>query len=196
MWQGTSDMTAWLSVPACLSVLGALQPQEVAHYNHGLVKQATALLQQAWGTQLVLGLRLDGSSAGMVAVQLPWPLYLHQHSSNSNGYSSDPSAAVTSKTSSSTASHAVYGSCKGLDGSASRAEAQEGGHDAGKALTGPTSADATALNKLLRECYKIEVPVACVEGKLFCRISAQIYNSMEDYARIADVVCRLRFIEV
>lgn len=33
-----------------------------------------------------------------------------------------------------------------------------------------------------------QVPVACMEGKLWVRISAQYYNTLEDYQALADAV--------
>ena len=33
-----------------------------------------------------------------------------------------------------------------------------------------------------------QVPIACLEGKLWVRISAQYYNTMEDYAALAEGV--------
>lgn len=169
MWLGTADPTAWMSVSACVDVMNALQPQRVAEYNHNLVKQGAALLQKAWGTEIAVGVGKDGRTAGMVAVQLPWPLKL------TNSYS-DSSVVANGHTS---ASAAVNGVADGhVNGVADVARQ-------------PTPADAVALNKLFRQVYRIEVPVACVEGMLFCRISAQIYNNIADYQRLAGVVLEL-----
>jgi isopenicillin-N epimerase len=177
LWQGTNDMTAWLAVDACISVLQLLQPEEVSRYNHNLVKDGTKLLQQAWGTELALGIAEDGSTAGMVAVQIPWPLALVSTSSDensSNPRQDGPAAAVVQVNRGHTAGQRE--------------------HQAGQSaeqLSVPTAEAAVALNKLLRNKYKIEVPVACVAGMLWCRISAQIYNSLQDYQRLADVVQQL-----
>ena len=40
--------------------------------------------------------------------------------------------------------------------------------------------------------YPIQVPVACAEGKLWVRISAQIYNRPEEYERLATAVEGMR----
>jgi len=53
---------------------------------------------------------------------------------------------------------------------------------------GQTDVDAFQLQELLHHEHRIEVPVKCLEGKLFIRISAHIYNSMEDYEHLARVV--------
>eukprot|EP00878_Enallax_costatus_P026672 GHUV01028638.1.p1 GENE.GHUV01028638.1~~GHUV01028638.1.p1 ORF type:complete len:226 (-),score=48.47 GHUV01028638.1:400-1077(-) len=172
LWQGTSDPTAWLSVSACIQVMQALQPLEVAQYNHSLVRQAAQLLLKAWGTQIELGVGKDGSTAGMVAVQMPWPL----RGTSNNNSSGRCSCASSNGCTSDAPPVAVNGVA--IDR---------------KDTVGvqPTSADAAALNMLLRQQYKIEVPVACIEGMLFCRISAQIYNNIQDYQRLADVVLEL-----
>jgi hypothetical protein len=146
----------------------ALRPQSITAYNHSLCREACRVLQEAWRTSLALGISADGSTAGLVAIELPWPLDVRGSSGGGGGAGSSSSAAAAPRV-------AVNGV---LD------KEQQGG--------GPTPADATALNLLLREQHSIEVPVACVAGKLFARISAQIYNSVEDYVRLKDVVSSLR----
>lgn len=180
LWQGTNDMTAWLAAKACISVLQLLQPEQVSRYNHNLVKQGATLLQQTWGTSLILGIGTDGSTAGMVAVQMPWPIALVSSSTSSNKdrcnpNQDNPAAAVTQVNSGQVVVHK---------------ELQPG--KSAEELSAPTADAAVALNKLLRNEYKIEVPVACVAGMLWCRISAQIYNSLQDYQRLADVVQQLK----
>lgn len=39
-------------------------------------------------------------------------------------------------------------------------------------------------NRLYHEC-NIEVPVKCIQNKLYVRISAHIYNQIEDYQKLA-----------
>ena len=39
-----------------------------------------------------------------------------------------------------------------------------------------------------RVFYLMQVPVKCVDGKLYVRISAHIYNEMKDYERLAEAV--------
>ncbi len=52
----------------------------------------------------------------------------------------------------------------------------------------PDASGAGRVNRWLRERHSIEVPVAFVGGRLWCRLSAQIYNVPEDYARLGRVV--------
>lgn len=192
LWQGTADITPWLAVPACLAVLQALQQQRVIDYNHSLVKQAVQLLQQAWGTRMVLGISRDGTTAGMAAVEMPWPLSI-PHSSSSSSSNGVCRAGEAGE----------GGSYSGLDNAPAAAEAAAAtavivavngvAADAGGvgAWEYPSAAAAAAINKYLREVHCIEVPVACIGGRLFVRISAQIYNSISDYQALADAVLGL-----
>jgi hypothetical protein len=176
LWQGTADFTAWLAAPACLELQRALQPRRITSYNHDLARHATVMLLSAWGTKMALGISAGGSTAGLVAIELPWPLQIPSRSS-----SSSTAAATTVRV-------AVNGIQHG--NSTSSATSDNKGSDSGN--SGPTPGDAAALNLLLREQYSIEVPVACVSGLLFTRISAQIYNTMGDYERLRDVMLGLR----
>jgi isopenicillin-N epimerase len=173
LWQGTSDFTAWLAAPACLELQRALQPLRVTSYNHSLARQAAQMLLQAWGTNVSLGISADGRTAGLVAIELPWPLNIR---------STDSSAG-----SSTTSAPAVHVAINGV-----KADSDDSAGTGGSSSKGPMPADAAALNLLLREQYKIEVPVAFVAGRLYTRISAQIYNSIADYERLRDVVSGLR----
>ncbi|KAF6258814.1 pyridoxal phosphate-dependent transferase [Scenedesmus sp. NREL 46B-D3] len=190
LWQGTADITPWLAVPASLAVMQALHPQRVMDYNHSLVRRAVQLLQQAWGTHMVLGIKQNGTTAGMAAVQMPWPLALPRSSSCSETSTEGetaaaggsipgnaPAAAAAEPTTAVAAAVAVHGVAGDADGAAAWAH--------------PSAAAAAALNKYLREVQCIEVPVTCVAGQLFVRISAQIYNSIADYEALAGAVLQL-----
>jgi selenocysteine lyase/cysteine desulfurase len=50
-----------------------------------------------------------------------------------------------------------------------------------------TSDDAKHIQDYLFDQF-IEVPIKCVNGVLYVRISAHIYNELEEYARLAKVV--------
>lgn len=59
------------------------------------------------------------------------------------------------------------------------------------ALDGPaTSADAKAWQDWLHFAAAVEVPVKCIQGHLYCRVSAHIYNETGDYEKLADAVAR------
>lgn len=55
----------------------------------------------------------------------------------------------------------------------------------------PSPRFASAVQHALRERHRIEVPVACAAGKLWCRVSCQIYNTLQDYQKLADAVLEL-----
>lgn len=50
---------------------------------------------------------------------------------------------------------------------------------------------ATALHDHLLSKRKIEVPINFWEGKLWVRISAQIYNAMADYEALREAISGL-----
>jgi isopenicillin-N epimerase len=52
----------------------------------------------------------------------------------------------------------------------------------------PTREEAERVHDRLLEQYRIEVPIIPMPNALWVRISAQIYNTMEDYARLARAV--------
>ena len=54
-----------------------------------------------------------------------------------------------------------------------------------------TLATCAAPRHALR-ARKVEVPVFPFEGALHVRISAQVYNSMTDYERLADLMLELQ----
>ena len=53
----------------------------------------------------------------------------------------------------------------------------------------PSSALAAVTHAALRRDHGIEVPVACAGGRMWCRISAQVYNDLSGgwHASIAEV---------
>ncbi len=36
--------------------------------------------------------------------------------------------------------------------------------------------------------HKIEVPIKCLEGRLYVRVSAHIYNELSEYQRLIQVI--------
>lgn len=39
--------------------------------------------------------------------------------------------------------------------------------------------------------HRIEVPIKCLGGKLYTRISAHIYNTSEDYEKLSSVIKKM-----
>jgi isopenicillin-N epimerase len=58
-------------------------------------------------------------------------------------------------------------------------------------LSGTTPEDAARLHDRLIDEHGIEVPVLALSGCLWVRISAQVYNEIEDYARLAKAVAKM-----
>lgn len=59
------------------------------------------------------------------------------------------------------------------------------------ALPLPGGIDAPALQRRLREEYRIEVPLPDLDGRHFVRPSAQAYNTPDDYELLANALARL-----
>ena len=55
----------------------------------------------------------------------------------------------------------------------------------------PTDVQAFQLQELLHHDHQIEVPVKCLEGRLYVRISCHVYNYIEEYKRLSTVIQRL-----
>lgn len=53
---------------------------------------------------------------------------------------------------------------------------------------GNSDAEAYQLQELLHHQYRVEVPVKCLNGRLYVRISAHVYNELDDYARFAAIL--------
>ncbi|CAH0493039.1 unnamed protein product [Peronospora farinosa] len=49
-----------------------------------------------------------------------------------------------------------------------------------------TSTDAKRVQDSLHYLHHIEVPVKCVDGRLYVRLSAHVYNCLEDFEKLAD----------
>ena len=56
---------------------------------------------------------------------------------------------------------------------------------------GCTDSEAFYLQERLHHEHHIEVPVKCLEGRLYVRISAHIYNRLEQYQHLAEAVCTM-----
>jgi len=54
-----------------------------------------------------------------------------------------------------------------------------------------TDKEAFQLQELLHHQNSIEVPIKCVDGKLYVRISSHIYNTLEDYEHLGKVIVNI-----
>lgn len=72
-WQGTRDVSAWLSVPRALQFMAELQWDRVMAHNHAMARWVEQMLCEAWGVAPISP--ADGSMLGsMASVPLPAPL--------------------------------------------------------------------------------------------------------------------------
>jgi len=127
-WQGTRDVTPWLSVPAALEYFNQYGWQRVREHNHAMAVWAQQYLAQQWDVEPVAP--TDGAMLGsMVTVFAPRE--------------------------------------------AARFESGE------------------ALIDALFEQHGIEVAVFDWNDQRFVRVSCQIYNTVEDYERLAKAVREL-----
>jgi selenocysteine lyase/cysteine desulfurase len=46
--------------------------------------------------------------------------------------------------------------------------------------------------EILHHEHKIEVPVKCLEGRLYLRVSAHIYNTLDQYQHLAHTIKTLK----
>lgn len=51
-----------------------------------------------------------------------------------------------------------------------------------------TDKDAFSLQEALHHEHAIEVPVKCLEGRLYVRISAHVYNTIDEYRRLGKAI--------
>lgn len=47
------------------------------------------------------------------------------------------------------------------------------------------------LQKLILDTFDVQVAIVIVEEKLMVRVSAQVYNTMDDFIKLADAVMEL-----
>ena len=72
-WQGTRDISSWLTVPAAIAFMADLGWEGVMHHNHALACWAHRMLVNAFGVEPISP--LDGTLIGsMASVRLPPPL--------------------------------------------------------------------------------------------------------------------------
>ena len=57
--------------------------------------------------------------------------------------------------------------------------------------TPATERSASGLRQQLRDDHRIEVTVTPFAGRLWLRLSAYLYNEIEDYERLADAVAEI-----
>jgi isopenicillin-N epimerase len=128
-WQGTRDISSWLSVPRALEFMSELGWDRIMTHNHQMAAWAQQMLCESWDVEPISP--IDGSMLGsMVTVPLP----------------------------------ARFGLVN--------------------------EAQTQALQQRLYDDYLLEVPLVRWGDRLLVRPCCQLYNTPEDYHRLADVVIK------
>ena len=128
-WQGTRDISAWLSAPESIRFMERFGWPSVRRHNHEMATWAQVVLTRRWGVEPATP--LDGSMLGsMVSVELP-------------------------------------------PGVRRRFDEPE------------------AFRARLYDDHLIEIPVIDWDARWWVRASCQVYNTPEQYERLADAVIRL-----
>jgi isopenicillin-N epimerase len=126
-WQGTRDISSWLSIPRALEFMSELGWERIMTHNHQMAAWVQQMLCESWGVEPISP--MDGSMLGsMVTVPLP----------------------------------ARFGQMN--------------------------EAQTQSLQQRLYDEYFLEVPLVRWSDRLLVRPCCQIYNTPEDYRRLADVV--------
>ncbi len=129
-WTGTRDGSSWLSIPEAFAFADRLGVAAIQRHNRAMVREASALLAEAWGVETSTP---DEMIAAMALVPLP-------------------------------------------EGAAFQIS-----HDG----------RARIQSRLWRD-HRIACPCVLFEGRLYLRISAQIYNDRSDYERLARAIEAMR----
>eukprot|EP00200_Dunaliella_tertiolecta_P004798 CAMPEP_0202339480 /NCGR_PEP_ID=MMETSP1126-20121109/1324_1 /ASSEMBLY_ACC=CAM_ASM_000457 /TAXON_ID=3047 /ORGANISM="Dunaliella tertiolecta, Strain CCMP1320" /LENGTH=445 /DNA_ID=CAMNT_0048930037 /DNA_START=110 /DNA_END=1447 /DNA_ORIENTATION=- len=54
------------------------------------------------------------------------------------------------------------------------------------------STDAKHVQELLHHEFRIECPVKCIQGRLYVRISACVYNTLHDYEKLREAILKIK----
>ena len=170
VWDGCRDYAPALSLCTAIDFIQAHGVEQTRRYCHDLLCEAATLLRAAWGTGGIVAGDDEGVHrslhACMALVQLP------PH----KDYSPQALAATT---------RASAAASSGGDG---------GGSDTGKSVSSAAQvADPSFAARVQDWLFdnRIEVPVKAIAGNHYVRISAHMYNALDDYRPLADLVSAL-----
>ena len=171
--------------------IGAGRLREI---HNSLVAAAAGMLQRQWGTARCLP-SAGQPVAGMVAVELPSGLLQGlDHMSTENGpqgLGGAPSFPGTNRPIVGMGGLRARGDEGLFEGIRDMAPASSrcGAADCTVPSCSGTCADAArVVHERLRVRFHIEVPVTSWEGRLWVRISSQLYNTWEDYIALSNAV--------
>ena len=173
-WTGTRDPSSWLAIPAAFDFMDRFGEGAVRQHNHELIRKAVTLLADMWEFRVTTP---DAMTAAMTLVPAPEGLPYPATDEGRARFEVDlkdqykimvnPSFASDSQGGRFADSESQAGCSQPLTGTASQAQ--------------PTRPHGV--------CNK---PLSAHDGKIWLRITAQIYNSVEDYEKLGNAVLALR----
>lgn len=164
IWDGCRDYAPVLVIPQTLRWWAAVGLSRAVAYMHDMLATGVAVLLDAWQTHTLVPMAM--SAPTMSLVRLPADFY------------PSSAAAQSLQNGSSTASRHK------LD--IETLLARRPPSDDGPA----SSADAKEWQDALFQRH-VECPVKCIQGRLYVRISAHVYNMRADYVRLAHAVTNI-----
>lgn len=171
-WDGNRDYAPLLALGPALEWWGRVGPERGRAYMAATLRAAVLLLVRRWGTHPLLPPSLWPSA--MACVRLPFDALPQQRGGGDGAAAAAPRPAGPG------------------------ADCGGGGGDDDNALLArpPPAGDGPATGGGAKEVQdflfgrRVEVPVKCVQGHLYVRLSAHVYNVEADYQRLAEEVLR------
>ncbi|EGD74857.1 isopenicillin N-epimerase [Salpingoeca rosetta] len=186
VWDGCRDYAPTLSLCTALDFWDVQGVGRMRAYSRGLLADAAAFLRDAWGTGGIVASKDPASHLALHGCMALVALPAHKDVSH---------AALAA-----TRRHVLDGSTGTGDGGD---EGHEGGRGDGAVDGGrDQSTDKPSQQQQQQQQQEgagprvqnwlysngIEVPVKTINGELYVRISAHIYNRIEDYRPLADII--------
>ncbi|KAG2497474.1 hypothetical protein HYH03_004628 [Edaphochlamys debaryana] len=172
IWDGCRDFTPYLGTSSALALWRRLGPARVRRHCRALLGRAVELLAGRWGAGAEAGAGAGAGGAGAEASGGAERAAGAQAAAGGAGASGGPRGGRLLAPS--------------LDMCGMMALVELPG---GLAASEPaTSADAKYVQDLLHHRHAVEVPVKAVQGRLYVRLSSHVYNTLDDYKRLADAV--------
>jgi selenocysteine lyase/cysteine desulfurase len=191
VWDGTRDYSTALVLPDAVRLWmggGGDGARAVVDYCHGLVCAAARLLSAAWGTESLFP---ESMVASMSMVRVPdkaWQIF--DVDLNDSDTISDERAPAdeTTEARKDDRGHGEVGdrgTCDRADASCTVGGRARGG------VRNATAEHAAQLQDHLHHGFRIEVPLKVINGQLYVRISAHVYNYLEQYQKLAETISAL-----
>lgn len=178
LWDGCRDYSMAVALPTLLDFWSRVGIDAARQYCRSLLRDAVALLTTTWGTSTHVPM---DCYSHMACIQLP--------------YSCMPTGAVAVEQAAD-AGGDVEGGVVHLGEWEHRPATAGAGRI--RVRYSSTSTHGKMLQDALHYAFKIECPVKTLQGpcgnnRSYVRISAMVYNSIDDYKRLADAVTSMQW---